>query len=379
MVHKALGTTRSFAIMGAASASLPASIPLRAKDLQVPVEGLLTSIPLLFFGLLMGIVITPLISSRIGSNKQVKIALIIQAIGVLGVGFSTSQNLFVVSAVVLGFGFGQLEVLITSILRITSEVVDKALTRIGAFLAFSAFLTPLLLLASDSIASKKLVFLFIFLWSGQVAFIFSSPDVTNSKQNVNILRNKGFGAYFLLFASIFYVGSETILAGWSAVFFEKNVSANLNIAPIGTSLFWLFLTLGRVSGSFVTGKFASAKTTAIFWSSGFSLALMLLPVVSENSGAFLVTLLLGVFFAGPCYGFIIGQAVSYFESDLAVKSASLYVLVGAVGGVVIPLAVQQTANGDTKKAIIGAAISAILASIFLIVSFREKVAKAHQS
>lgn len=365
--------------MGAASASLPASIPLRAKDLQVPVEGLLTSIPLLFFGLLMGIVITPLISSRIGSNKQVKIALIIQAIGVLGVGFSTSQNLFVVSAVVLGFGFGQLEVLITSILRITSEVVDKALTRIGAFLAFSAFLTPLLLLASDSIASKKLVFLFIFLWSGQVAFIFSSPDVTNSKQNVNILRNKGFGAYFLLFASIFYVGSETILAGWSAVFFEKNVSANLNIAPIGTSLFWLFLTLGRVSGSFVTGKFASAKTTAIFWSSGFSLALMLLPVVSENSGAFLVTLLLGVFFAGPCYGFIIGQAVSYFESDLAVKSASLYVLVGAVGGVVIPLAVQQTANGDTKKAIIGAAISAILASIFLIVSFREKVAKAHQS
>ena len=379
MVHKAVGTTRSFAIMGAASASLPASIPLRAKDLQVPVEGMLTSIPLLFFGLLMGIVITPLISSRIGSNKQVKIALIIQAIGVFGIGFSTSQNLFVISAFVLGLGFGQLEVLITSILRVTSELVAKALTRIGAFLAFSAFLTPLLLLAAESIANKKLVFLFIVLWSGRVAFIFSSPEVKNSKQNINILKKKSLGAYFLLFASMFYVGSETILAGWSAVFFQKNVSTNLNIAPIGTSLFWLFLTLGRLSGSFITGRFASAKTTAIFWSLGFSLALTLLPIVSENSAAFLVVLLLGVFFAGPCYGFIIGQAVSYFESELAVKSASLYVLVGAVGGVVIPLAAQQTANGDTNKAIIGAAISAILASIFLIVSFREKVTKAPQS
>lgn len=365
--------------MGAASASLPASIPLRAKDLQVPVEGLLTSIPLLFFGLLMGIVITPLISSLIGSNKQVKFALIIQALGVLGIGFSTSQNLFVISAFVLGLGFGQLEVLITSILRITSELVGKALTRIGAFLAFSAFLTPLFLLASETIASKKFVFLFIILWSGQVAFIFSTPDVKNSRQNINILKNKNFGAYFLIFASIFYVGSETILAGWSAVFFQKNVSTNLNMAPIGTSLFWLFLTLGRISGSFVTGKFASAKSTAIFWSIGFSLALTFLPFVSENRVAFLVVLLLGVFFAGPCYGFIIGQAVSYFESELAVNSASLYVLVGAVGGVVIPLAVQQTANGNTNKAIIGAAFSAILASIFLIVSFREKVTKAPQS
>lgn len=378
-MNKTVGTTRSFAIMGAASASLPASIPLRAKDLGVPVEGLLTSIPLLFFGLLIGIIITPLISSRFGSNKQVKFALIIQAIGVLGLGFSTSRILFVISAFVLGLGFGQLEVLITSILRLTSELVGKALTRIGAFLAFSAFLTPLLLLASESIASKKLVFLFIFFWSGRVAFIFSSPDVKNYKQSINILKNKSFAAYFLLFASIFYVGSETILAGWSAVFFEKNVSTNLNIAPIGTSLFWLFLTLGRVSGSFITGKFASAKTTAIFWSAGFSLALILLPVVSENGATFLVVLLLGVFFAGPCYGFIIGQAVSYFESELAVKSASLYVLVGAVGGVVIPLVVQQGANGDTRKAIIGAAISSILASIFLIVSFREKVTKAHQS
>lgn len=378
-MHKAVGTTRSFAIMGAASASLPASIPLRAKDLEVPVEGLLTSIPLLFLGLLMGIVITPLISSRIGSNRQVKIALIIQAIGVFGIGFSTSQNLFVISAFVLGLGFGQLEVLITSILRITSELVGKALTRIGAFLAFSAFLTPLLLLAAESIANKKLVFLFIVLMSGRVAVIFSSPDIKGSKQNINILKKKSFGAYFLLFASIFYVGSETILAGWSAVFFQKNVSTNLDIAPIGTSLFWLFLTLGRLSGSFITGKFVSAKTTAIFWSLGFSLALTLLPIVSENRAAFLVVLALGVFFAGPCYGFIIGQAVSYFESELAVESASLYVLVGAVGGVVIPLSVQQTANGDTNKAIIGAAISAILASIFLIVSFREKVTKAPQS
>ena len=378
-MHKAVGTTRSFAIMGAASASLPASIPLRAKDLEVPVEGLLTSIPLLFLGLLMGIVITPLISSRIGSNRQVKIALIIQAIGVFGIGFSTSQNLFVISAFVLGLGFGQLEVLITSILRITSELVGKALTRIGAFLAFSAFLTPLLLLAAESIANKKLVFLFIVLMSGRVAVIFSSPDIKGSKQNINILKKKSFGAYFLLFASIFYVGSETILAGWSAVFFQKNVSTNLDIAPIGTSLFWLFLTLGRLSGSFITGKFVSAKTTAIFWSLGFSLALTLLPIVSENRAAFLVVLLLGVFFAGPCYGFIIGQAVSYFESELAVESASLYVLVGAVGGVVIPLSVQQTANGDTNKAIIGAAISAILASIFLIASFREKVTKAPQS
>ena len=82
------GTTQSFALMGAASATVPASIPYRSAEIGVLSSELMLAVPLLFIGLLFGILTTPVLSKLIGINKQVKAALITQALGVLLIGIA---------------------------------------------------------------------------------------------------------------------------------------------------------------------------------------------------------------------------------------------------------------------------------------------------
>ncbi len=368
------GTTRGFAIMGAASATVPASIPFRSAELGVSSSELMLAVPLLFLGLLFGILATPILSKLFGVNKQAKIALLTQALGVLLIGISGSSAFFVLAAFLLGFGFGQLEVLITSITRQTSNDVGRSLTRIGAFLSFAAFLTPLLLMFAESLQLSFVINLLILFASMYVASIFTSPkfDVTN--QNVSLLKSKSINVYFLLVASACYVGAETILSGWSAVFYENYMSSKSAIAPLGTSIFWFALTLGRLLGTWSASLSLSKKTVAKLWSFGFSLSLIFLYIATGKSHGsfFLPIFIVAVMFAGPCYGFLIGHAVSFFDVSQAVKSASLYVLVGAIGGVAIPLVVRLATGGSDELVILGGAFSALVGTIFLLMSFQEK-------
>lgn len=368
---KTNGVSQSFALMGAASASLPASIPLRADQLSVPSAELLAAVPSLFFGLFIGILITPLISLYMNSNTQVKEALAVQALGVLGIGFLPSKTLFIIASFVIGLGFGQLEVLITSITRVDHEDVGRALTRIGAYLAFCAFLTPILYI----VIGPRFVYLSIALISLILFLIFNATAVQSSKQTTKILSHKSSKVYLLLLASALYVGSETILAGWSSVFLKEMTQVSASKAALGTSLFWLCLTLGRLVGSATTGKLFSIKFASILWPSSFTLSLLTLAFAGgAHNGVFFVTLLLlAIFCAGPCYGFIIGLAVSFFDSSIAVKSASLYVLIGAIGGVLVPLAVQITSHQEIQKTITGAALAALISTICLSMSFPKMV------
>jgi hypothetical protein len=141
------------------------------------------------------------------------------------------------------------------------------------------------------------------------------------------------------------------------------------------------MTLGRVVGTFTSSKHFSTKASAILWSSGLSLSLALLSQMNEGGsrGAFLSLQVLAIFFAGPCYGFIIGLAVILYEESLAIKSATLFVLVGALGGVLIPALAQIFLGSESRDVTLGAAAAAALSTVFLIASFQEKESTTPQS
>jgi fucose permease len=213
-----------------------------------------------------------------------------------------------------------------------------------------------------------------------VGGVFQTDQIYPQSKNFLVLKLANKKVYLLLFTTTFYVGAETILAGWSAVLFSENISKNLVSAPLGTSIFWAGMTLGRVVGTFTSSKNFSTKTSAILWSSGLCFSLALLSQMNEggSQGAFLFLLVLAIFFAGPCYGFIIGLAVSLYDEALAIKSATLFVLIGALGGVLIPALAQISLGSESKDVTLGAAVAAALSTVFLIVSFREKVSTTPQ-
>ena len=370
-----------FAVMGAASAALPATIPMRANQLGIPLTQLMPSIPTLFFGLALGIAFTPLISKVLSTSNHVRNSIALQTIGVLGIGFLDTQRLFIASALIIGFGFGQLEVLITSIARVQTEHVGNLLTRLGIYLASAAFLTPIAIIGLDLIGASKVIYLMIASVSLYLVISFKTGQIYTESKNLLVLKLANVKVYLLVLAITFYVGAETILAGWSAVLFSENISDNLVSAPLGTSIFWAGMTLGRVVGTFVSSKNFSAKATATLWSLGLSISLLFLSRITQEASqaAFLLILVTAIFFAGPCYGFIIGLAVSIYEQSLAIKSAAFFVLIGSFGGVMVPGLAQIFLGSDSEGIILGAAIAATLSTLFLILSFRETAPKYPQS
>jgi fucose permease len=210
---------------------------------------------------------------------------------------------------------------------------------------------------------------------------FKTEQIYTESKNLLVLKLANVKVYLLVLAITFYVGAETILAGWSAVLFSENISDNLVSAPLGTSIFWAGMTLGRIVGTFVSSKNFSAKATAALWSLGLSISLLFLSRITQEASqaAFLLILVIAIFFAGPCYGFIIGLAVSIYEQSLAIKSAAFFVLIGSFGGVMVPGLAQIFLGSDSKGIILGAAIAATLSTLFLILSFRETAPKYPQS
>jgi fucose permease len=339
------------------------------------------AVPSLFFGLFLGIALTPFISKTLTTTNHVRISIAMQTLGVLGIGVLNSQQLFIASSLIIGLGFGQLEVLITSIARVESAQVGNLLTRLGIYLAASAFLTPIAIIGFDLLEASQYINITIAVVSIYVGGVFQTDQIYPQSKNFLVLKLANRKVYLLLLTTAFYVGAETILAGWSAVLFSENISKNLVSAPLGTSIFWAGMTLGRVVGTFTSSKNFSTKASAILWSSGLSLSLALLSQINEGGsrGTFLFLLVLAIFFAGPCYGFIIGLAVILYEESLAIKSATLFVLVGALGGVLIPALAQIFLGSESKDVTLGAAVAAALSTVFLIVSFREKESTAPQS
>lgn len=370
-----------FAVMGGASAALPATIPMRANQLGIPLTQLMPSIPTLFFGLALGIAFTPLISKVLSTSNHVRSSIALQNIGVLGIGFLDSQQLFIASALIIGFGFGQLEVLITSIARVQTEHVGNLLTRLGIYLASAAFLTPIAIIGLDLLGASKAIYLIIACVSLYLVISFKAGQIYTESKNLLVLKLANVKVYLLVLAITFYVGAETILAGWSAVLFSENISDNLVSAPLGTSIFWAGMTFGRVVGTFVSSKNFSVKASAILWSLGLSTSLLFLSLNTQETSqtAFLLILVTAIFFAGPCYGFIIGLAVSIYEQSLAINSAAFFVLIGSFGGVMVPGLAQIFLGSGSEGIILGAAVAASLSTLFLILSFRETAPKYRQS
>jgi hypothetical protein len=216
-----------FALMGAASASLPATIPLRANRLGVSTDQLMPAVPGLFFGLFLGIAITPFISKSLTTTNHVRISIALQTLGVLGIGVLDSQQLFIASSLIIGLGFGQLEVLITSIARVESARVGNLLTRLGIYLAACAFITPIAIIGFSLIEDSRYVNISIAVISIYVSIAFKTEQIYPQSKNFLVLKLANKKVYLLLLTTTFYVGAETILAGWSAVLFSENITCRI--------------------------------------------------------------------------------------------------------------------------------------------------------
>jgi hypothetical protein len=373
----------AFAGLGGTAAVVPASIPAMAAELGSSATALLPAVSAVFCGVLAGVLLAPALAVRIPLAQVVRIGAAVQLLGLVVVALTPSAVGFVVGSALAGLGFGLVEASGTALTRAHgADAAPRLLTRLTLVVAVVATLTPVIVLGASLAGGVRLVPLLVALL--QLATIITVP-VSSTRRNwdsrpersgeggVPGLPRRAFARLALLAVAVFcYVGVETILAGWSATTLQHELGASAAIAALGTSAFWLIISLGRLAGT-ATGRALPPATATLVCAS--ALAVSLIAAAALPGLAPLATLaLLGcaVFFAGPAYALLIGVAVGLLPDSRAVRASSFFVAIGSAGGAAVPAvaSVCVVLLGPRSSTTIAASAAVVMAVVLVFSRLR---------
>ncbi|MGO4104252.1 sugar MFS transporter [Leifsonia sp. YAF41] len=384
--HSVRSLAFAFAALGGTAAVIPAVIPALAADLGVNSAALLPAIPALFTGLLVGVLSTSFASSSFSLTTLLRAGAAAQAVGLTLAACAPASLWFVVGAALAGFGFGIVEAAGTAAVRVIGAGgMPRALTKLTLMISIVATLTPLAVLATAMAGQARLVPLLIALAQLAVAVslrgIPTVPRRAAVEENVDGDSTAPLGGEsrlgdsrriqlaFLAAALFCYVGTESVISGWSASTFEQELGASVAVAAVGTSAFWLLMSLGRMSGVALTGRVLPGRV-ALGCTVLIAAALCGAAAVQALSpvGA-LLCLGVAVFASGSCYGLLIGIAVELTPTQHSVRASAAFVALGAAGGAAIPfIAASVTLSSGHGAATTTAAISAVVLLALFIAS-----------
>ncbi|WP_199182357.1 enolase C-terminal domain-like protein [Cryobacterium sp. Y11] len=265
----------AFAALGGTAAVIPSVIPAFAADLEVPSTALLPAIPALFTGLLVGVLSTSFASALFSLMTLLRAGAAAQALGLAVAACAPAPLWFVVGAALAGFGFGIVEAAGTAAVRVIgADGLPRALTKLTLIISIVATVTPLAVLAAAMLGwARPIPLLIAVLQLGVVASLRGIPSVPRRTPADGATKTSDTAAAgvaatvtrpgrsartvqlaFLAAALFCYVGTESVISGWSASTFEHNLGASAAVAALGTSVFWLLMSLGRMSGVAVTDR-----------------------------------------------------------------------------------------------------------------------------
>ncbi len=362
-----------FAGLGATASAIPAVIPGVAAAFVVPVEAVLPAVPALFLGLFLGVVCAPALAARVALPSVLRCGAAAQAIGLILAGLATGPAWFIAAAGIAGAGFGIVESAATAVTRLINNAdTPRRLTLLTIIVGVTATVTPIAGVLLGGIGLTRLALLaaaavqVISLIRSRGAEL-PSPQKPSPFTTAQAHPTPGTPrAVAMLGAALFfYVGAESILSGWSAATITATLGADPNTAALGTSGFWLLITVGRLVGTRLNRPLR-ATTAALACSLVAACALALSAVLADRSSTASVSLIgIAIIACGPCYALILGVAVTTTSHRVAVSTSSALVAVGAAGGAAVPL-LTLTAF-DTRPPVATAAVSmaAVLALLVL--------------
>jgi fucose permease len=333
----------SFLALGLVAASLGPALPeLAAKTgtgLAV-VGGVFTA---MFGGSVTAQAACGPLFDRFGARPVLLSGMTLLIVGMFGVSLAPTLASLFALAVLAGLGFGALDVGFNVMIATTySERSVWALNLLNLFFGLGAVLSPII----ASLTLRRADTAIPAIWAGPLLFIVALPLLfwllphghgAAQPHPVGVTpRSVYTSALVWLFAFLLflYVGAESGMNGWTAVYLTETSSLPLAMAALGTSGFWIALTVGRLIGAGIGDRVPAWRV------------LLICLLLATVGGALLVAgrdnlalsvaaiLLIGVSY-GPVFPTMIAIITADFP-NAAGKAASLVMLFGGLGGMVIP-------------------------------------------
>jgi fucose permease len=340
----------------------------------------LPSMVFLWFFLLS--VPTGLLMNRIGKRKTVLLSLVVTAVALILPLCGYNYPVLLASFCLLGIGNTLMQVSLNPLASciVSGEKFASTLT-FGQFVkAIASFIAPILASwASLQFGNWRLLYP-IFLVFALIAIVYLSltkieEEIPKDKTSsfIDCLKLLGDGSVLLLFLGIVaHVGIDVGVNTCAPKIIMERLALPLEKAGIATSIYFLFRTLGCLSGSFILAKFPLKKFFAV------SVCLMILSMI----GLFVCRSLAGLYVAIALVGFgnsnifsMVFSRALYYLPERSNEMSGLMVM-GIIGGTVFPLLMgilsdaMGTQTGSVIVISVGVAYLVYLAARFL----KEKAA-----
>lgn len=329
---------------------------------------------MVFFWFLIMSVPTSMIMNRIGKRKTVLLSLAVTSLSLVLPLVSYSFTVMLVSFCLLGIGNTLMQVSLNPLVSLitTSDRLASTLT-FGQFVkAIASFITPILASwAAVEFGSWKLVFpIFaafsilatLLLWGTKVPETISGNKSASFMQCLGLLGN---GTVLLLFFGIVaHVGIDVGVNTCAPKIIMERTGLPLETAGKATSVYFLFRTIGCLTGSLILAKWKDSKFFAV------SVALMVLSMIGlgfcRNEFALYASLALVGFGNSNIFPIIFSRAL-LSRPDKTNEISGLMIM-GLIGGSVFPL--LMGIMSDALQSQIGSVIVISVGVVYLIVLSR---------
>ncbi len=355
-----------FASMGTTASTIPAVIPSLASEGFGGIEDYLRAVPSLFWGLLVGVLLSSAIGRVISPRRVTLTGSAVQAAGFIVLTVSSAPWFFVGAAFVIGVGFGLIEAGGSILARAAGgEGTARLLSALTGTVALVAAGVPLLIAMSPLEPAPRITLIAVAVvhcLAMVLTFCTLEADLDASESDAVLARTQAdlgrqpvrVGKVLIAIAGALslYVGVETVYAGWSSTIPLLVLDVSTQQAAIGTSLFWVLLATGRYLATFLLARSVSPSIYLLTSSVIAALMLGLTALqVKESPLVATIALCVAVTALGPCYSLILSAGLSLIPLSRARWATGLLVACGAAGGALVPTILLASTDSPTSTAV----------------------------
>ena len=337
---------------------------------------------LVFFWFLIFSVPTGVLMNRIGRRKTVLLSLVVTAVSLLLPIFGDSYGLMLCSFSLLGIGNALMQTSLNPLLSnvITGNKLASSLT-FGQFVkAIASFLAPYIAMwgATHAIPDLGLEWRVLFpvymviaviaiLWLGGTHIEEEQPD--RASGFADCFRLLGHPFILLCFLGIMcHVGIDVGTNTTAPKLLMERLELTLDEASWATSLYFIFRTLGCLSGTFILSRFSSRS---FLW---VSVGMMLLAMVGllASDVHYIIYICIALIGFGNSNVFSICFSNALLAMPQKKNEISGLMIMGLFGGTVFPLLMGFASDGWGQSG----AVAVMTVGVLYLVFYASRLKKA---
>jgi fucose permease len=337
-------TLLAFLILGWGGGAIGPALPWLAAHWGVRLDEAGALFAMNFLGACGTVALSGVLLDRLGRKPLLVAGTLLMAVGLIGVGLAPSLPVALACALVLGLGWGCLDVTLNVFVAdLYPGARDAALNLMNMAFGLGALVGPLSIGAALNLGhSPQEVILGlsgIALLTGVIYLALRFPPSpvavpapgAAARAGLRLLRER----YVLLLALLLflYVGLEVGFGGWAYSFATQGAGMDAGAAALVVAMFWVAFTLGRL----VAGVVARGVAGPHLVLGGVGLVVVgagLITLFSAAPAALFAGAVLIGSGCGPVFPTVFGQAAARYPGVGLVSSAA--VLGGTLGGTVLP-------------------------------------------